>query len=192
MVPLESNALGELCQAMTKLTTAANALEAMPAALQGTIVAQGLPEGCSPSDFTEMMAIWANVEDQPDVVNSDIDEEIDALMAPAMSSLALVPAPAPAAPPSARPEPPPTDAVQQALATLLDYARSTAGGEDTETLALRLAHRIQNDSVAKKAAAATTQPSLRALVRQQPAQLAPAGDSILRFFERGFGASASS
>ena len=107
-------------------------------------------------------------------------------MAPAMSSLALVPAPAPAAPPSARPEPPATDAVQQALATLLDYARSTAGGEDTETLALRLAHRIQSDSVAKKAAAATTQPSLRALVRRQPAQLAPAGDSILRFFERGF------
>ena len=42
----------------------------------------------------------------------------------------------------------------------------------------------QNDSVAKKAAA-TTQPSLRALVRLQPAQPAPAGDSILRFFERG-------
>ena len=40
----------------------------------------------------------------------------------------------------------------------------------------------QNDSVAKKAAAATTQPSLRALVRQQPLQLAPAGDSIARFF----------
>ena len=75
--------------------------------------------------------------------------------------------------------------VQQALATLLDYARSTAGGEDTETLALRLAHRIQNDSVAKKAAA-TTQPSIRALVRQQPVQLAPAGDSITRFFHRGF------
>ena len=131
------------------------------------------------------MAIWANVEDQPNVVNSDIDEEIDALMAPAVASLALVPAPAPAAPPSARPEPPPTDAVQQALATLLDYARSTAGGEDTETLALRLAHRIQNDSVAKKAAA-TTQPSIRALVRQQPVQLAPAGDSITRFFHRGF------
>ena len=68
-MPLESNALGELCQAMTQLTTAANGLEAMPAAFQGTIVAQGLPEGCSASDFTEMMAIWANVEDQPSVVN---------------------------------------------------------------------------------------------------------------------------
>ena len=47
------------------------------------------------------------------------------------------------------------------------------GGEDTEALALRLglAHRIQNDSVAKKAAAATTQPSLRALVRRQPRRL---------------------
>ena len=175
---------------MTQLTTAANGLEAMPAAFQGTIVAQGLPEGCSASDFTEMMAIWANVEDQPNVVNSDIDEEIDALMAPAVASLALVPAPAPAAPPSARPEPPPTDAVQQALATLLDYARSTAGGEDTETLALRLAHRIQNDSVAKKAAA-TTQPSIRAVVHRQPVQLGPAGSSIQAFLARGFGSRGS-
>ena len=121
---------------------------------------------------------------RPGVVNSETDEEIDALMAPAMSSLALVPAPAPAAPPSARPEPPPTDAVQQALATLLDYARSTAGGEDTETLALRLAHRIQNDSVAKKAAA-TTQPSITAVVHRQPVQLGPAGSSIQAFLARG-------
>ena len=68
----------------------------------------------------------------------------------------------------------------------MDYLVPEGPSEDTETLALRLAHRMQNDSVAKKAAAATTQPSLRALVRRQPAQLAPAGDSILRFFERGF------
>ena len=66
------------------------------------------------------------------------------------------------------------------------HAPLQGGGEDAETLALRLAHRIQNDSVAKKAAAATTQPSIRALVRQQPVQLAPAGDSITRFFHRGF------
>ena len=72
------------------------------------------------------------------------------------------------------------------LSGFADAQRNADARADTETLALRLAHRIQNDSVAKKAAAATTQPSLRALVRRQPAQLAPAGNSILRFFERGF------
>ena len=90
--------------------------------------------------------------------------------------------------PSGRSQPPDSGSSPGGNRPLRLRHHHTAGGEDTETLALRLAHRIQNDSVAKKAAAATTQPSIRALVRQQPLQLAPAGNSITRFFNPGFGA----
>ena len=132
----------------------------MPEMLEDSIVHQGLPDGFGHEDFTAMMQTWAVVEDLPEVVNAEVDDAIEELtQLTLISHVVAVQTDEVLEQVEPPKEPPEMSDVEQALITLMDYTKSTAGSSKQHELFTSLQTRILNERTSKKLAA-TAQQSL--------------------------------
>jgi hypothetical protein len=126
----------------------------MPELLEDSTVQQGLPGGFGHEDFTAMMQMWAVVEDLPEVVNAEVDDAIEELtQLTLISHVVAVQTDEVLEQVEPPKEPPEMSDVEQALITLMDYTKSTAGSSKQHELFISLQTRVLNERTNKKLAA---------------------------------------